>query len=65
MADDRPLEDDILHTLKNHLAVVQGFCELLIAEMDEGDPRRPDLVEMQSSVQAASALLPEIARRMR
>lgn len=65
MADDRPLEDDILHKLKNHLAVVLGFCELLIAEMDESDPRRPDLVEMQSSVQAASALLPEIARRMR
>ena len=65
MAYDRPLEDDILHKLKNHLAVVLGFCELLIAEMDESDPRRTDLVEMQASVQAASALLPEIARRMR
>ena len=47
--DDRPrrvLDADTEHTVKNHLAVIVGFCELLLAETPPEDSRHGDLLEI-------------------
>lgn len=40
------------HAIKNHLAVISGFCELLLADTAADDPRRGDLLEVSRSAQA-------------
>jgi hypothetical protein len=47
------------HTLKNHLAVILGYCELLLAETPPSDPRHADLLEMQ---RAAKTVMTMFAR---
>ena len=42
------------HALKNHLAVILGYLDLLLAETPTDDPRRADLEEM---LQAARAMM--------
>ena len=37
---------DTEHTVKNHLAVIVGFCELLLAETPPEDSRHEDLQEI-------------------
>ena len=54
-----------LHQLKNHLAIIIGFCDLLLGDIGANDPKRADLEEMRKASQAALALLPDIAKRMR
>jgi hypothetical protein len=62
---DRPaLESDVIHQFKNHLAIIVGFCDLLVEEIPEGDPKRADLLEIHKAGRAAMALLPELAARM-
>jgi len=58
-------DDPILHELKNHLSVILGFCELLLRELPESDPKRPDILEMQKASNAAVGLLPALFARMR
>jgi hypothetical protein len=53
---------DVVHRLKNHLAVIVGFCDLLLAECPAGDARRADLVEVDKAARAAMAILPEVTR---
>jgi hypothetical protein len=60
-----PTNDQIVHQLKNHLAIIVGFCDLLIADMPEGDPRLGDLREMFDAARRAMTVLPEVARRLR
>lgn len=60
-ADDSPL----LHEFKNHLAVIIGFCDLLLRELPDGDSRRADVQEIRKASTAAIALLPELSARMR
>jgi hypothetical protein len=55
-------EIDVIHRLKNHLAIIVGFCDLLIAECDDNDPKRADLVEVHTAAREAMALMPEVAR---
>ena len=55
-------EIDVIHRLKNHLAIIVGFCDLLIAESADDDPRRADLVEVHTAAREAMALMPEVAR---
>jgi signal transduction histidine kinase len=54
---------DVIHALKNHLAVILGFSELLLHEFPEDDPRRADLVEVLHAAREAMAMMPEVARR--
>jgi hypothetical protein len=56
---------EVVHLLKNHLAVIVGFCDLLIASATEGDPRTADLVEVHKAARQAMAVMPEVARRLR
>ena len=56
---------DPIHRLKNHLCIIVGFCDLLIADCPSDDPRRADLLEVHHAAQEAMAVLPEVARRAR
>ena len=60
MSDDQQV--DVVHRLKNHLAVIVGFCDLLLSECPAGDRRRADLVEVDKAARAAMAILPDVTR---
>lgn len=46
------------HRLKNQLAIILGFCELLLNDMPEDDPRRADVLHIQAAGKSALAELP-------
>ena len=56
--------DQVLHQLKNHIAIIVGFTDLLIADAPEGDRRAADLHEVHQAARQAMSVLPEIARRL-
>lgn len=60
-ADDCPL----LHQFKNHLGVVVGFCDVLLRELPDDDPKRADILEIREAANVALRLLPELSERMR
>lgn len=61
---DRSDEDDRLaHEFKNHMAVVVGFCDLLLTELPPDHPLRNDLEQIHLASHAAVALLPKIFQR--
>ena len=55
----------LVHEFKNQLAVMLGFCDLLLTELPEDDPRRADLQQMQQAGHAALALLPRLLNPLR
>jgi hypothetical protein len=52
----REEERKTLHDIRNHLFVIGGLCELLAADVSEGDPKHADLLEIRKSADAARAL---------
>jgi len=58
-------EPELIHRLKNYICVISGFSELLISELPDDDPRRADLVEIHKAAQAAMAIMPDLADRVR
>jgi hypothetical protein len=58
-------ESPLVHQLKNHLSIVIGFCDLLLGDLPQDDPKRVDIQEMRKAGQAALDLLPDVAARMR
>ncbi len=50
-------ESDAEHTLRNHLAIILGYCDLLLSETNANDPRYGDLIEMQRAAKAALSLV--------
>ena len=56
--------DQVLHQLKNHMAIIVGFTDLVIADLGEGDRHAADLGEVQKAARQAMAVLPELARRL-
>ena len=46
-----------LHALSNHLAVILGFIELVLAETQPDDPRRADLVEIREAAVEMARIL--------
>jgi hypothetical protein len=60
---DRPPRGSItidaagVHLLSNHLAVILGFVELLLADAPANDPRRADLLEVRAATIAAANLI--------
>lgn len=50
-----------VHRLKNKLAVILGFCELLLAEMPDDDPRRADVAQIHDAGRSALDELPPLA----
>jgi hypothetical protein len=48
-----------VHRLKNQLAIILGFCELLLEDAPE-DQRRSDLLQIQTAAQNALGQLPPL-----
>ena len=59
-----PPSVDVVHRLKNHLAIILGFTELLLGDCAANDRRRADLLEVDKAARDALALMPEIGRRV-
>ena len=64
MSEKSGREIEVLHQLKNHLSTILGFCDLLLDDLAEGDPRHRDVLEVHRAAHAAMALMPELARRL-
>lgn len=58
-------EGELIHRLKNHLCIVVGFCDLLVADFPADDRRRADLMEIHKAASDAMAMMDEVAARMR
>ena len=43
------IDGTAIHALSNHLAVILGFIELILAETKPDDPRRSDLIEIRDA----------------
>ena len=50
-----------VHRLKNKLAIILGFCELLLSELPEDSPHRADLAQIHDAAKSALAELPPLA----
>jgi PAS domain S-box-containing protein len=50
------LAGGVAHDFNNLLTVILGFCELLLADIDPGDPRRADIAEIQKAGMSAAVL---------
>lgn len=50
-----------VHRLKNKLAIILGFCELLLSEMPEDNPQRADVAQIYDAAKSALAELPPLA----
>ena len=61
---ERGSEPDVIHTFKNHLAIVIGFSDLLLSEMAADDQRRKDVMEINKAGHAALALLTSLMREL-
>lgn len=46
----------IAHDFNNLVTAILGYCELLLADLEEGDPRREDLLEVQKAGESAAGL---------
>lgn len=60
LVDDTPHQSAnprIRHDVKNQLAIILGFSELLLADMPDDDPRRPDLAEIRGATEIAMQLV--------
>lgn len=64
-ADEITRPDPLLHAFQNHLSAIVGFCDLLLRELPEGDPKRADILEMHKAGHAAIDLLPKLSIRIR
>jgi hypothetical protein len=56
--------EQVIHQLKNHLAIIVGFTDLLLADLQEGERRAADLREVHKAARQAMAILPEVGRRL-
>ena len=50
-----------VHHLKNKLAVILGFCEVLLSEMRADDPHRADVAQILEAGKAALLELPPLS----
>jgi signal transduction histidine kinase len=50
-------ETHVEHALKNYLAIILGYADLLLEEMPADDPRVADLREIRNAATAATALV--------
>jgi hypothetical protein len=49
-----------VHRLKNQLAIILGFCELLLEDTPAEDARRADLLQIQTAARSALGELPPL-----
>ena len=46
---DRRADAKTRHDFKNQFAIILGFSELLLENMGDDDPRKPDVVEVRAA----------------
>jgi len=51
------IESPEVHRLKNQLAIVLGFCELLLAELPADSTHRADVLQIEQAGKSALAIL--------
>ena len=56
------LDPEAIHRLSNHLMVILGFIELMLADASPDDPRRSDLIEVRTAVVEAAKLISHTTR---
>lgn len=49
-----------VHRIKNQLAIIMGFCDLLLGDLADDDPRRADVIQIQTAGRSALNELPPI-----
>lgn len=54
------MDATVAHRLKNKLAIILGFCDLLMNEMPEDDKHRADVAQIQEAARAALIELPPL-----
>lgn len=59
----RVLDVETEHTLKNHIAVIVGYCELMLRDTGLDDPRHGDMVEVHRAAMAVLAMLAQSGDR--
>jgi hypothetical protein len=52
----RVIDGETEHAIKNHLAILAGYCDLLLADTPADDQRHRDLDEMNRSIRALVAI---------
>lgn len=52
-------EPPVIHTLKNHLTAIIGFCEIVLHDLPDG-VLRGDIVEIHKAAIAAYELVPQL-----
>ena len=57
MTDIHSSESRKLHNVRNQLSVIIGFCDLILAELTEQDPKYRDVAEMRKAASTAMSLL--------
>lgn len=50
-----------IHRLKNKLAIILGFCELLLNDLPDDSPHRQDVSQILEAGKSALADLPPLA----
>lgn len=63
MTDEPNQDARVIHSFKNHLAIIIGFSDLLLSEMPADDPRRKDVAEINQAGHEALALLARVFPR--
>lgn len=56
------LDKSAEHTLRNHLSVIHGFCDVMQLEIDPAHSLHEDLLEIRNAARAALAILNEARR---
>lgn len=57
------LDNEQEHALKNHMAIILGYCELMMADTPPDDPRHGDILEMHRAATAVLALVTQAPSR--
>jgi hypothetical protein len=55
------IEPANVHRLKNQLAIILGFCELLLSDMSADHQHRADVMQIQTAGRSALNELPPLA----
>lgn len=57
------LDNETEHALKNHMAIILGYCELMMADTPRDDPRYGDILEMHRAATAVLVLFTQATSR--